>query len=128
MNKSGTKTVLNRYQRVLQEKAKEVRVSLSTQSISDVAARLGEPLDEGDLSHQSHEEWIFLNRNSLDAALLREIHGALRRIEQGTYGVCEECQEQISPKRLDAIPWARNCVKCQERIASHDAPRAVEAD
>jgi DnaK suppressor protein len=49
--------------------------------------------------------------------LLREIADALHRIDQGAYGVCMECDEPISPKRLDAVPWARYCVACQEAIA-----------
>ena len=77
--------------------------------------------DEGDLSQQSHEEWIFLNRNLLDMKLLREVQDALRRIAQGTYGTCYECEEPISAKRLDAVPWARFCVACQEKIAARIA-------
>jgi DnaK suppressor protein len=53
--------------------------------------------------------------------LLREISDALRRMEHGTYGVCPECEEPISAKRLDAVPWARYCVTCQERIAERMA-------
>ena len=39
---------------------------------------------------------------------------ALRRIEYGTYGVCDQCEEKISEKRLAAIPWAKYCIRCQE--------------
>lgn len=49
--------------------------------------------------------------------LLREISDALHRIENDTYGICLECEEPISTKRLDAVPWARYCVTCQEEIA-----------
>ena len=84
-------------------------------------ARLDVPSDEGDLSQQHHEEWIFLNRNTIDIKLLREISDALLRIDQDTYGICLECEEPISPKRLDAVPWARYCVTCQEQIAARIA-------
>ena len=84
---------------------------------SDLLSRLDCPSDEGDLSQQHHEEWIFLNRNSIDMKLLREIADGLHRIDQGAYGVCMECEEPISPKRLDAVPWARYGVACQEAIA-----------
>ena len=46
-------------------------------------------------------------RNQLDEAL--------RRLDEGTYGVCEDCDEPISPARLRAMPFARRCVKCQEQ-------------
>jgi DnaK suppressor protein len=39
---------------------------------------------------------------------------ALRRIESNTYGVCLECEEAISPKRLAALPWAKYCITCQD--------------
>jgi len=105
------------YKKVLEKKAEEVRKSMSAQKAAQVVARLDVPSDEGDLSQQSHEEWIFLNRNTIDAKLLREIAGALRRIEIGSYGICMECEEPISPKRLEAVPWAKFCVTCQESIA-----------
>jgi DnaK suppressor protein len=46
----------------------------------------------------------------------RAITKALARIEDGAYGVCLDCEEKISPKRLQAIPWAAYCVSCQERL------------
>lgn len=117
MMKNGPKPKLASYKKILEKKAEEVRRSMSAQKAAQVVARLDIPSDEGDLSQQSHEEWIFLNRNTIDAKLLREIADALHRIELGTYAVCMECEEPISPKRLDAVPWAKYCVTCQEQIA-----------
>jgi len=119
--KNGSKSKFASYQRVLESKAEEVRSSMSAQKAAQVVARLDIPSDEGDLSQQHHEEWIFLNRNTIDSKLLREISGALRRIEQGTYGECRECGEPISIKRLEAVPWARYCVTCQEAVAGRIA-------
>jgi len=119
--KIGLKAKPAQYRKVLEKKAEEVRRSMSAQKAAQVVARLDIPSDEGDLSQQHHEEWIFLNRNTIDMKLLREISGALQRIDGGTYGVCMECEEPISSKRLDAVPWARYCVSCQERIAARIA-------
>jgi DnaK suppressor protein len=105
------------YKESLEHKASEVRQSMSTQKAVQALRRGEHSHDEGDLSQQSHEEWLFLNRNTLDMHLLREIEDALRRVEEGTYGVCAECEEPISGKRLKAVPWARYCVSCQERLA-----------
>jgi DnaK suppressor protein len=109
------------YRKMLEKKAEEVRRSMSAQKAAQVVGRLDVPSDEGDLSQQHHEEWIFLNRNTIDMKLLREISDALVRVEQGTYGVCLECEEPISAKRLEAVPWARYCVACQEQIAARAA-------
>jgi DnaK suppressor protein len=116
--KSSVKSKYETYRKILEKKAAEVQNSMSAQKAAQVLAREEHPHDEGDLSQQSHEEWIFLNRNTLDIKLLREVQDALRRIEAGTYGVCYECDEPISVKRLDAVPWAKFCVSCQERIAA----------
>jgi len=48
-----------------------------------------------------------MNRNNLEKSLLREVEEALARVKEGTYGVCQECEEPISPKRLQALPWAQ---------------------
>ena len=45
---------------------------------------------------------------------LMQINGALERIEDGEFGICLECEEPISPKRLAAVPWAAYCLHCQE--------------
>ena len=116
--RTGVKSKYETYRNILENKAAEVQRSMSAQKAAQVLSREEHPHDEGDLSQQSHEEWIFLNRNTLDIKLLREVQDALRRIESGAYGVCSECEEPISVKRLEAVPWAKFCVACQERIAS----------
>jgi DnaK suppressor protein len=116
--RSPVKIKYEAYRKVLQKKADEVQRSMSAQKAAQVLAREEHPHDEGDLSQQSHEEWIFLNRNTLDIKLLREVQDAMRRMDNGTYGVCYQCEEPISARRLDAVPWAKFCVSCQERLAS----------
>jgi DnaK suppressor protein len=115
--KPGSKSKFAAYRKMLESKADEVRRSMSAQKAAQVVARPDYPTDEGDLSQQHHEEWIFLNRNTIDMKLLREIADGLQRIDDGSYGDCMECEEPISSKRLDAVPWARYCVSCQEAIA-----------
>src|SRR5208337_3637399 len=107
--KIGLKAKPAHYRKILEKKAEEVRQSMSAQKAAQVVARLDVPSDEGDLSQQHHEEWIFLNRNTIDMKLLREISAALHRFDQDSYGICMECEEPISTKRLDAVPWARYC-------------------
>jgi DnaK suppressor protein len=121
ITKNGPKPKTANYRNILERKAEEVRQSMSAQKAAQVVARLDIPSDEGDLSQQHHEEWIFLNRNSIDMKLLREISGALHRMDHDHYGVCMECEEPISTKRLDAVPWAKYCVSCQEKIAARIA-------
>jgi RNA polymerase-binding protein DksA len=47
--------------------------------------------------------------------VLRAIDGALQRIEEGTFGICESCGEPISEERLEAIPYATQCIDCRRK-------------
>jgi len=122
-----TKAQTEKLKKALEEKAADLRANLQS-------ARAGQTLmdaktsNEEDLALQSHEEWIFLNRNSIDVMLLREIREALDRIESGEYGHCGECDEPISRKRLEAIPWARHCIECQEELALLEEENAARAE
>ncbi|MBL8173492.1 MAG: TraR/DksA family transcriptional regulator [Bryobacterales bacterium] len=60
------------------------------------------------------------------AKLARELRTALHKIEEGTYGVCEECEEAIAVRRLDALPFAKLCVHCQQKAESHVSHRGSE--
>lgn len=70
-----------------------------------------------DLTGQSDTDSI-VEREIADAAALRsdeeavEIHDALRRLDAGTYGLCERCARPIAVERLEVIPWTRLCVAC----------------
>ena len=124
--KTSVKSKFEGYRKILEKKAEDIRRGMSAHKVAQMVARQDCVGDEGDLSQQSHEEWIFLNRNTLDMKLLREVQDALHRIEIGSYGTCHECEEPISSKRLDAVPWAKHCVKCQELIAARAEDEAFE--
>ena len=63
----------------------------------------------------NNEVHIQLKLKQTDAKILQAIEGALRRIEEGTYGVCRDCGEPIAEARLTAIPWTRSCISCKEK-------------
>ena len=119
VSKGLTKAQRNRFRKLMEAKASEIRANLQSSWAAKALARGGEPLDLEELPTQSHEEWIFLNRNNIDVMLLREIDEALGRIEDENYGICMGCDDPISMKRLEAIAWALYCVPCQEEISSH---------
>ena len=113
--KALTKAQMTRYKQMLENKAQDLRKSMAAMASANIMTRREEPTDVADLSSQSHEEWLFLNRNSLDMSLLRQIQEAMARIEDQSYGICQDCQTPISTKRLEAVPWAIYCVHCQDR-------------
>jgi DnaK suppressor protein len=84
----------------------DVRQDLIVETTAD-------PLDYLQSMNQRDLTIETLNRNS---AVARDIKIALQNIESGEYGICMECGEKIPDRRLDAIPWAKHCVVCQEAL------------
>ena len=72
------------------------------------------PFHMADAGSDNFEQEFSLDLMDSEKKLLVEINDALRRIEEGIFGVCEGRGEQISKARLNAIPWARYCVTCAE--------------
>ncbi len=103
------------YRQILLEKAEELSRQMSTPVAAEIVSRAEEPKDMVDLAGQSHEQWLFLNRNAQNASVLRQVEEALERIGAGAYGICDDCGQQISLKRLAAVPWAKYCIVCQEK-------------
>ena len=65
-----------------------------------------------------HDQFISLHRNNLAYTRLREVEAAMDRVRSGDYGACEGCETRISDRRLNAIPWARYCLTCQENVGA----------
>lgn len=68
-----------------------------------------------DVATDTYDREFSLGLVSNERKFLYELDDAIKRIEEGTYGICEECNCLISKSRLKAIPYARLCVKCQEK-------------
>jgi DnaK suppressor protein len=104
------------YRRMLLEKREQVMSGLGIKF--DTLAKMGRIAEE-DQAQLSHDEFVSLHLNSLDYGQLRLIEEALDRIQSGDYGTCLACEQTIPAKRLQALPWARYCVTCQEEAAAH---------
>jgi DnaK suppressor protein len=103
------------YRKVLIEKRQNVMAGLGIKF--DTLAKMGRVAEE-DQAQLSHDEFISLRLNSLDYVQLKLIEEALDRIEAGDYGTCLGCDEPIPAKRLQALPWAKYCVTCQQSLAN----------
>jgi DnaK suppressor protein len=84
--------------------------------------------DEGDLATISHNRDILYNLHEGGFARLRFINEAIKAIDRGQYGECARCGEDINEKRLEAVPWAAMCIRCQEETEmEHASSRTVLA-
>lgn len=109
------KAELNSYKELLLKKKEEI---LQSASAKKVAIENGENPRKGDWIDQSSEDndiYINIRLRQTDTRVLRAIEDALLRIDNKTFGICEECKEPIAPARLKAVPWARVCIACKEK-------------
>ena len=74
--------------------------------------------DQMDQIQFATERELEIRNVDRDSALLREVKAALRRIRDGSFGTCIDCDSAINPKRLAAVPWALRCIGCQETADS----------
>lgn len=76
------------------------------------------PLHMADVGTDSFEKDMTLGLIESEAEELREIEEALKRIDDGSYGVCESCKKAIVKVRLKAVPYARLCIECKQKEES----------
>jgi DnaK suppressor protein len=128
MNKRTNGAVLSNstetYRQMLLERREEVVSGLGVKF--DTLAKMGRVAEE-DQAQLSHDEFVSLRLNSLDYGQLRLVEEALDRMQSGDFGVCLACEQPIPPKRLQALPWARYCVPCQEEIGMNHEENLQEA-
>jgi len=107
--------MIEAYRENLMRKRAEI---LATGGIRPLQASMETNSRQGDLADQAsgnNEVHIALKLKQTDAKILQAIDEAIARLEKGTYGVCRDCGEPVSPARLNAIPWTRVCIACKEK-------------
>ena len=111
-----TQTEINKYKAMLE--AKQAELSAGLRNRDDIAIeKTPDAIDEVQLAGERELAIRNLDRES---NLLRNVKGALVRIADGSYGVCMHCEEDIKIKRLDAVPWTKYCIRCQEAADRHE--------
>jgi DnaK suppressor protein len=106
-----TKTEMNKFKKILENKQDELeRIVRNRDAIT--IEKSADALDE--VQHASERELAIRNLDR-ESNLLRNVRLALRRIDDESFGICMHCEEEISPKRLAAVPWAPFCIQCQEQ-------------
>ena len=72
-------------------------------------------VDLADKAANSYTKEFLFGMTNTDRTILNMIDEALKRIKANEYGLCANCQEEMQQKRLEAVPWAKHCVTCQEK-------------
>ena len=80
--------------------------TVDEESTQDIADRAASSYNKEFLFHQSNN----------DRQLLQMVDNALGRMREGSFGECISCGKEINMKRLEAVPWTRHCIECQEKL------------
>jgi DnaK suppressor protein len=70
--------------------------------------------DPADKASNAYAKELLFSQSTNDRYILTLIEEALERLDDGEYGFCVNCSREVQPKRLEAVPWARHCITCQD--------------
>jgi DnaK suppressor protein len=115
-----TKSELSKYRNILEAERGEL-VKLISKRDGIAIEKSPDAFDEVQYAAQRELAIRNLNRES---NLLRNVRAALRRTEEGSFGVCLQCEEDIGSKRLAAVPWTAFCIQCQEIVDRNQSDSA----
>jgi DnaK suppressor protein len=116
---------LEEFRNLLLEKRDRLLEEAKRTLDSDMVISSDERMDEVDQASSEYMQAFAFRLRGRERFLMRKIDTALRKIEESTYGLCEECEEPISLKRLRARPEAQLCIQCKE---AQEKEEAVYAD
>lgn|SRR5450759_4996964 len=105
-----TKSEVNKYKEILESRQAEL-VGVLRNRDGITIEKSPDALDE---VQNAAERELAIRNLDRESNLLRNVRAALRRIKDGSFGVCVHCDEDISPKRVAAVPWTPYCIQCQE--------------
>lgn len=117
------KKELDEYKKLIEKRKSELMEDIQhlssdtmKQSQKDASGDIsGYTYHMADVATDNYDREFTMGIASNDRKVLYELEDALKRIDDGSYGTCEECQEAITKTRLKAVPHAKLCIKCQEK-------------
>jgi DnaK suppressor protein len=105
---------LKRFKTLLEESKHQLLVSAKKTLSEESSFDTDDLPDEIDQASSEYAQSMVFRLRDREKFLLAKIEGALARIETGTFGICEKCEEEISAKRLEARPVTTLCIRCKE--------------
>lgn len=110
------KKKLDTFKKRLEDRQRELRLNVSRTAQDGREADLETAQDVADRAANSYTKEFLFSQSSNERQILQMVDGALVRIRDGSFGECIACGDEINPKRLEAVPWTRHCIECQEKL------------
>jgi DnaK suppressor protein len=106
---------LRAFRERLQQKKQEILEAYNKNKTYGKEADEDGAQDIADKASNSYAKEFLFSLSNSERELLQLMDDALTRIEDKRFGVCISCEEEMNQKRLDAVPWAKHCLSCQEK-------------
>lgn len=113
-----------KYREEIEAKARELAERLNDRERFAVES----PAEEIEKIVLAEQRDLAVNLLGTSTRMQREIREAVDRLARGDFGICEQCDREIPAKRLDALPWARRCVSCQENVEANEGFRHADSE
>jgi DnaK suppressor protein len=110
------KKKLDAFKKRLETRQQELRRMVSRTQQDGRSADEDSAQDIADKAASSYNKEFLFHQSNADRQLLQMVENALARIREGSFGECISCGKEINPKRLEAVPWTRHCIECQEKL------------
>jgi DnaK suppressor protein len=110
------KKKLEYFKKRLETKQEDLRRMVSRIEQDGRAVDEGSAQDVADRAASSYTKEFLFHQSNNDRQLLQMVESALSRMREGTFGECISCGKEINAKRLEAVPWTRHCIECQEKL------------
>jgi DnaK suppressor protein len=110
------KKKLETFKKRLEERQQVLRKAVSRTEEDGRIAADQDAADIADRATSSYTKEFLFSQSNNDRQLLAMVETALQRIREGEFGECVNCGNEINPKRLEAVPWTRYCIACQEKL------------
>ena len=110
------KKKLEQFKKRLETRQQELRRNVSRTEQDGRSTDEDAAQDIADRAASSYNKEFLFHQSNNERQLLQMVEGALDRIREGNFGECISCGKEINPKRLEAVPWTRHCIECQEKL------------
>jgi DnaK suppressor protein len=110
------KKKLDTFKKRLETRQQELRRTVTRTQADGRSADEDTAQDIADRAASSYNKEFLFSQSNNDRQLLQMVENALARIREGSFGECISCGKEINAKRLEAVPWTRHCIECQEKL------------
>jgi DnaK suppressor protein len=110
------KKKLEQFKRQLEERQQDLRKIVARNEQDGRDADVGTAQDIADRAANSYTKEFLFHQSNSERQTLQMVESALSRIREGVFGECINCGNEINAKRLEAVPWTRYCIACQEKL------------